>query len=139
VVGSVDAMLLLYFLEVLLSRSNVFGSRGQLHLLGLMVEDDEVSVHEVKAVQSVAGIFGVHDVLVDDVGGALCCVGRAGSDLPDGTMLAEQVEESGGVDVVGQVLDEEDAISFRSQLVAPRHVWLPSGRGRRPVVRSGRL
>jgi len=67
-------MLLLHLLEVLLSSSDIFRSRGQLHLLWLMVKDDEISVHEVEAVQSVAGVFGVHNVLVDDIGSALCCI-----------------------------------------------------------------
>lgn len=36
-----------------------------------MVEDDEVARLEVEAVQAVAGAFGVVDVFIDDVGGAL--------------------------------------------------------------------
>jgi len=115
-------MLLLYLLQILLPGSDIFGSRGELHLLWLMVEDDEIPVHEVEAIEPVASVLRVHDIFVDDIGCALCGIGGAGSYLPEWTVLAEEIEEGGSVDVVGQVLDEEDAIGFWGQLVVSRHI-----------------
>ena len=51
------------------------------HLLGLVVEDDEVAALEVEAVQAVAGLFGVGHVFVDDEAGAFGVVGDALADL----------------------------------------------------------
>jgi hypothetical protein len=42
---------------------------------------DEVTALEVEAVELVAGLLGVHDIFVDDKGGALGVVGDALSDL----------------------------------------------------------
>ena len=50
-----------------------------------MVEDDEVAVLEVEAVEFVAGGFGVHDVFVDDEGGTLGIACYALSDLTRNT------------------------------------------------------
>ena len=47
-----------------------------------MVENDEIAILEVEAIQLVAGGFGVHDILVDDEGGALCVVRNALANLP---------------------------------------------------------
>lgn len=57
-----------------------------------MVEDDEVARLEVEAVQAVAGAFGVVDVFIDDVGGALGVGCDALADLPVGVCV------SGGMD-----------------------------------------
>lgn len=57
-----------------------------------MVEDDEVAVLEVEAVELVAGGLGVHDVLVDDVGGALCVGRDALADLADGAEFAVSID-----------------------------------------------
>jgi hypothetical protein len=43
---------------------------------------NEVSVLEVEAIQLVAGLFGIHDVLVHDEGRSLGIVGNALADLP---------------------------------------------------------
>ena len=91
------------------------------HLLRLMVQHDQVAVHEVESVQFVAGLLGVHDVVVDDKRGALGGGGGAGADLADGTELAEEVEQGGRIDVVGEVLDEEDAVRFGGKLLARGH------------------
>ena len=45
------------------------------HLFGLMVEDYEVAVLEVEAVQLIAGALCVHDIFEDDEGGAFGVVG----------------------------------------------------------------
>lgn len=47
-----------------------------------MVENDEVAILEVEAIQLVARGFGVHDIFVDDESGALCVVRNALADLP---------------------------------------------------------
>lgn len=47
-----------------------------------MIENDEVAILEVEAVQFVAGTFCVHDIFVDDEGGALGVRGNALADLP---------------------------------------------------------
>ena len=73
-----------------------------------MVQHHQVPIHEVEAVQLVAGLLGVLDVVVDDEGGALGGGAVAGADLADGTEFREQVEEGWRVDVVGEVFDEED-------------------------------
>lgn len=118
---SLDAMLLLYLLKILLSDRDVVRRRGELHLFGLMVEHNEISVHEVEAIESVAGILRIHDIFVDDIGGSLGGVGGASPNLPDGAVLAEEIEQGGRVDVVWQVLDEEDAVGFGRELVAAGH------------------
>ena len=46
-----------------------------------MVEYDEIAVLEVEAVQLVAGGFGVHDIFVDDEGGAFGVACYALADL----------------------------------------------------------
>lgn len=56
-----------------------------------MVENDEVAVLEVEAVQLVARGFGVHDILVDDESGALGVVRNALADLP---YRAEPIDKS---------------------------------------------
>ena len=53
------------------------------HLLGFVVEHDEVAVLEIKAVQFVAGGFGVHDIFEDDEGGAFGSAGDALADLSE--------------------------------------------------------
>lgn len=90
-----------------------------------MVENDEIAILEVEAVQLVASGFGVHDILVDDEGGALCVVRNALADLPyraesgDNMSVAriccdsaheylpaEEIIKVVGADVVAQILDE---------------------------------
>ena len=51
------------------------------HLLWLMIEDDEVAVLEIVAVELVASLFCVYDIFVNDECGALCVVGDALADL----------------------------------------------------------
>ena len=48
---------------------------------GTRTRTDEVSVLKVEAVQLVAGRLRIHDILVDNEGGALCVVGNALADL----------------------------------------------------------
>lgn len=91
------------------------------HLLWLVVQDHQVPIHEVEPVQLVAGLLGVYDIVVDDERGTLGSRGSARANLTDGAKLAEQVKEGRRVDVVGQVLDEEDAVGFGSELLARRH------------------
>ena len=86
-----------------------------------MVQHDQISVHEVEPVELVAGLLGVDDVVVDNERGALGRGGGASADLPDGAELAKEVEEGRRVDVVGKVLDEEDAVGFGGELLAGRH------------------
>ena len=40
------------------------------------------------------------------------------TNLADGSEFAKEVEERGRIDIVGKVLDEEDAVGFRSKLIA---------------------
>lgn len=102
-----------------------------------MVEDDEVAVLEVEAVEFVARALGVHHVFVDHEGRALGVACYALADLSYGSEFAlewgwmvlvgglflfcskifagselvwrayEEVEEVVGGDVVGEILDEE--------------------------------
>ena len=74
-----------------------------------MVQHDEIAILEVEAVQLVAGALGVHDIFVDDEGGAFGVCRDALADLAEGAEFAEEVEEVVGADVVGEVLDEEGA------------------------------
>lgn len=122
---SINAVFLLHLLEILLPSSNIFSGRSDLHLLGLMVEDDQISVHEVEAIQSVAGILRIHNILIDDIGCSLGVVCGTSSYLSEGTVLAEKIEEGRSIDIVGQILDEKDAVGFGCQLVASRHAALP--------------
>lgn len=50
-------------------------------LFWLMVENDEIAVLEVEAVQLVASTLRIHDILVDHESGALCVGGDALADL----------------------------------------------------------
>lgn len=75
-----------------------------------MVEHDQIAIHEIEAVQLVAGLLGVGDLVVDDEGGALGVGGVALADLAHRTEFAEEREEGGRVEVVGQVFDEEDPV-----------------------------
>lgn len=82
-----------------------------------MVEDYKIAVHEVETVQLVAGLLRIHDIFINHKSGALGFVVGPGANLTDGTKLAEEVKEGWGVDVVGEVLDEENAVGFRCQFV----------------------
>ena len=62
-------MLLLEAFQILLA--GLEGFPGALHLLWLVVEDDQVSALEVESVEFVAGLLRVHYILVDDEGSAL--------------------------------------------------------------------
>ena len=59
-----------------------------------MVENDEVAVLEIEAVEFVAGLFGVYNILVDDECGALCVVGDALTDLTDSSLAQGRAESS---------------------------------------------
>jgi hypothetical protein len=74
-----------------------------------VIQHHQIAVHEVEPVQFVASLLGVGDLVVHDECGALGGRGVALSDLADGTEFAEEVEEGRGVEIVGEVLDEEDA------------------------------
>lgn len=47
-----------------------------------MIEDYEVAILEVEAVQLIAGALCVHDIFKDDEGGAFGVVGYALANLP---------------------------------------------------------
>jgi len=55
---------------------------------------------EVKAIQFIAGLLGVHHVFIDNECRALCVVGDALADLSDRTEFAEEIEEFLWSDVV---------------------------------------
>lgn len=76
-------MLAFELFEVLLPLLEILFRAG--HLLGLVVEHDEVAVLEVEAVQLVARLLGVHDILVDYEGGTLSVVRYALADLASET------------------------------------------------------
>jgi hypothetical protein len=116
-----NSMLFLHALEIFLTGGNIFLG-FHLHLFGLMVKDDEIAVHEIEAIEFVTGLFCVQDILVDDKSGSFGGVGGPSADLSNGTELAKEVEQSGRVDVVGEVLDEKDAVGLRSQFVTARHI-----------------
>ena len=86
-----------------------------------MIEHYQIPIHEIEPVEFIACLFCVYHVLVDHVGGTFGSVRASGADLADGTKFAKEVKEGGGVDVVGQVLDEEDAVGFGGELVGARH------------------
>ena len=67
------------------------------HLLGLMVQHDEVTVLEVEAVQLVAGGFGVHDIFKDDEGGAFCIACDTLADLSGEASESVRVMQYGTV------------------------------------------
>ena len=52
-----------------------------------MVEDYEVAVLEVEAIQLIAGALCVHNIFEDDEGGAFGVVGYALANLPDAQVL----------------------------------------------------
>ena len=81
-----------------------------------MIQHHEIPIHEIEPVQLVAGLFGVGDLVVDDERGALGVGGVALSDLPHRTEFAEEGEEGGRVEVVGEVFDEENPVG-RGELV----------------------
>jgi len=84
--------------------------------IGLMIQDDEVSVLEVEAIELVAGLFGVYNIFVDNECGTLCVVCDALADLADGTELAKELKEFVGTDVVVEVLDEKRAGPWLARL-----------------------
>jgi hypothetical protein len=86
-----------------------------------VIQHHQVSVHEVEPVELVTGLLGVHDIVIDHERGALGRSGGARADLANGPEFAEEVEEGGRVDVVGEVLDEEDAVCFWGELLARGH------------------
>ena len=87
-----------------------------------MVQHYQIPIHKVEPIQLITRLFRVDYVFVDHVRRAFGGIGGPGADLADGTEFAKEVEEGGGVDVVGEVLDEEDAVGFGSEFVAARHV-----------------
>jgi hypothetical protein len=84
-------MLSLHPLQPLLPLRQILRAPG--HLLGLVVEHDEVAVHEVEAVELVARLLGVGHLVVHDKGGALGRRRVALPDLADGAEFAEELEE----------------------------------------------
>lgn len=88
-----------------------------------MVQHNQIPIHEVEAVQLVTRLFGVHDIFIDHIRCAFSLVVCARADLSNGPKLAEEIEECGCVDVVGEVLDEEDAVCFWREFVGARHGW----------------
>lgn len=52
-----------------------------LTLFWLVIEDDQVAILEVEAVQFVTSAFRVHDIFVDDKGGAFRIGGNALANL----------------------------------------------------------
>jgi hypothetical protein len=91
------------------------------HLLRLVVQYHQIPIHEVEAVQLVTGLLRIHNVVVNNERGAFGGGGGASADLADGAEFAEEVEEGGRVDVVGEVFDKEDAVRFRGELLAGGH------------------
>ena len=79
------------------------------HLLGLMIQHDQIPALEIEPVQLVAGLLGVDDVLVHDKRRAFGVVGDALADLAHGAEFAEEVEEFFGRDGVGEIFDVECA------------------------------
>jgi len=132
---SVNTILPLNPLEPLLALGQILGALG--HLLRLVVEDDEVAVHEVEAVELVAGLLGVGHLVVDDEGGALGGGGVALADLAHGAEFGEEGEEGRWVEVVAQVFYEEDAGDGEGDLVWEGGRW--EGRGWVPVGFWGKL
>ena len=118
---SINTMLLLHPLQILLPLLNIVLDTLHLHLLRLMVQHHQIAIHEVEPVQLITRLLGVHDVLVYHVRCAFGGVGGSGADLADGTEFAKEVEEGGRVDVVGEVLDEEDAVGFGGEFVGAGH------------------
>jgi hypothetical protein len=104
--SSINAILPLDPLQPLLPLRQIL--RTLRHLLRLVVEHDQVAVHEIEAVQLVAGLFGVGHLVVDHECGALGVGGVALADLAHRNEFTEEREEGGRVEVVGQVFDEED-------------------------------
>ena len=115
---------------------------GFRHLLRLVVENHEVAILEVEAVEFVAGRFSVHDVFKDDEGSAFCIAGYAladlsaeegvlasvvvravsrdssetGVDLPDSAKAAKEVEQLLRRNSKGQVLAKQRSIHFGREL-----------------------
>lgn len=78
-----------------------------------MIQHHQVPIHEIEPVQFVARLLGVGHFVIDDECGAFGGGGVALSDLADRTEFAEEGEKGGGVEVVGEVLDEEDSVTRR--------------------------
>ena len=86
-----------------------------------MIEDYQIPIHKIEPVQFVAGLFGIDYVVVDDKRGALGSLGSPSADLADGAEFAKEIEERGCVDIVGEVLDEEDAVCFGGKFLPGGH------------------
>lgn len=84
-----------------------------------MVKNDQISIHEIVAIKSVACILRVHDIFINNISGSFSSIRSASSYLPKWTMFSEEIEECRRIDVVGQVFDEQNAIGFWGQLVRP--------------------
>ena len=80
------------------------------HFLRLVIQHHEVSIHEVESVQFITRLLGIGDFVIHDEGGALGGWGVTLSDLADGTEFAEEAEEGGRIEVVGEVFDEENSV-----------------------------
>jgi hypothetical protein len=80
------------------------------HLLRLVIQHHQVPIHEIEPIQFIARLLRVGDFVVHDKRGALGGRGVALPDLADGAEFAEEGEEGGGIEGVGEVLDEEDSV-----------------------------
>jgi hypothetical protein len=80
------------------------------HLLWLVIQHHQVPTHEIEPIQFIARLLRVGDFVVHDERGALGGGGVALPDLADGAEFAEEGEERGRVEGVGEVLDEEDSV-----------------------------
>lgn len=91
--------------------------------VGLVVQDDQVSVADVETGQMVARVFGVEDVFVDDERRPSGFGRVSHPDLPYGSVLAEYVVHFFGRDFVREVPDVQDAIHFgwQSNVCFPLH------------------
>jgi hypothetical protein len=83
-----------------------------------MIQNDQVTVADVKARQMLTRILSVKDVLVDHKGRSPGLGRCAHSDLTNRSILAKNVIHLLGSDLVGQVAHKENAIHIRGQTQA---------------------
>jgi hypothetical protein len=87
----------------------------------LIVKANQVLARHVEAIEVFNCIFGTKDVLVDDEGGTLGLRGVALANLSNFTVLAENVVEFIGANLVWEVADEEDAVDLGWELFLRIH------------------
>jgi len=83
-----------------------------------MVEHDEIAVLEVEPVQLVAGHLCIHYIFIDDICSTLAVVGNAETNLTNGAVFAEEIEEFFYRNVVAKVLDEKNPVDLGRKLSA---------------------